>query len=449
MLLLLLLPGCSIFRTAGRDNSSATDRSSTIVAQASATTQATTAAPAVPSEFKVYFIDVGQGDAALVICDGHAMLIDGGKSTQSDMIYSFLELRSVTHLDYIVATHPDEDHVGGLAGALNYATVGTAFSSVTEDDSDAFRNFVKYLDKQGVGITVPTAGEKYALGSAEVTVLGPVERSAEGNNNSIVLKVTHGSNSFLFTGDAESEEEESILRSGADVRSTVLKIGHHGSSDATSSAWLDAVRPLYAIISCGEGNEYGHPTKAVLNRLQQRGVKVYRTDLQGYMKVTEENGALTCRVDKNPDANTFVPGQIPLVDTSPQSDTTTNITSRTAAGAATGNAAGAAAGNAAAGAAAGNAAKNTTKAATKSATKTTTKTTTKADDEAEPQVVRSGGGSSAGEGQEYIANKNTKKFHYPYCKSVKQMKEKNKEYRTCTRDELIREGYVPCKNCNP
>ena len=188
----------------------------------------------VQNRFIVYFIDVGQGDASLTLCDDSSMLIDGGQSKQSDKIYAFLKEKGIDHLDYIVATHPDDDHVGGLAGALNYATVDTAFSPVSANDSISFENFKKYLDKQGVEITVPVAGDTYPLGDSTVTVLGPKEAADSDNNNSIILKVTHGENSFLFTGDAEREEENDIIDAGADLESTVLKIAHHGSASSTS-----------------------------------------------------------------------------------------------------------------------------------------------------------------------------------------------------------------------
>lgn len=136
----------------------------------------------VPDQFYVYFIDVGQGDASLILCDGHSMLIDGGRANQSDKIYTVLKEKGITHLDYIIATHPDDDHVGGLAGALNYATVGVALSPVTSDDSKSFEDFKKYLDKQDTDITIPTVGEKFSLGDSTIEVLGPTEIVDSDNN---------------------------------------------------------------------------------------------------------------------------------------------------------------------------------------------------------------------------------------------------------------------------
>ena len=150
---------------------------------------------------EAHFIDVGQADAALVVCEGRAMLIDGGDIGDSSLIYSYLERHGLDYLDYIVCSHPHEDHVGGLAGALNYATVGAAYCSVDAYDSRAFESFRKYLDQQGVTLTVPRPGDSLPLGGADVTFLGPVSQGNSVNNNSLILRISYGDVSFLFTGE--------------------------------------------------------------------------------------------------------------------------------------------------------------------------------------------------------------------------------------------------------
>lgn len=231
--------------------------------------------------FAIHFIDVGQADAALVLCDGETMLIDGGNTEDSSLIYSYLKQHDVSHLDYVVATHGHEDHVGGLSGALNYATAGTAYCSVDRYESSAFRNFAKYLEQQGKEIVIPEPGTAFTLGGAEVEIVGVDSDAEDQNNTSIVLRIVYGETSFLFTGDAEREAEQLILDAGYPLQSTVLKVGHHGSESSTSYRFLREVAPRYAVISVGEGNSYGHPAEAVLSRLQDADAEVFRTDLQG------------------------------------------------------------------------------------------------------------------------------------------------------------------------
>lgn len=253
----------------------------------------------------VTFLDVGQGDAAVLQCGGQSMMIDGGKAKASSYIYSWLKKNQISHLDVMVATHTDADHIGGLSGALNYAKVGTAYCPVTSGTTKTFQSFVKYLKKQGKSITVPKAGDEFSLGSAQVRILGPTDPQAEGNNSSIVLKVTFGDTSFLFTGDAEREEEQELLESGYDLESTVLKVGHHGSDTSTSYLFLRTVNPQYAVISVGADNTYGHPTEAVLSRLRDADVKTYRTDLQGTITAVNDGKKVTFQTERNAESNTL------------------------------------------------------------------------------------------------------------------------------------------------
>ena len=256
------------------------------------------------STFEVHYLDVGQGDCSLVLCDGHAMLIDGGESSESSKVYAYLKQHGVSHLDYMVASHAHSDHIGGLSGALNYATVDTAFCPVTDYDSKTFDSMVKYLDKQGVGITVPGAGDEFMLGSAHVQILGPQKNYDEPNDTSIVLKVTYGETSFLFTGDAERTAETDILDAGYNLSSTVLKVGHHGSDTSTSYPFLREIMPEYAVIQVGKDNSYGHPTEDTLSRLRDADVKVYRNDLQGDIVCSSDGKVVTFTTAKNESVQT-------------------------------------------------------------------------------------------------------------------------------------------------
>lgn len=332
------------------------------------------------SYFEIHFIDVGQADAELIICDDHAMLVDGGYKSDSSLIYSYLKKENITELDYIICSHPHEDHVGGLAGALNYAKAKNALCPVDSYDSDGFNDFKKYLDNQGVEITKPAVGESFSLGNSTVSVLGPTINGS-GNNNSLVLRVVYGQTSFLLTGDAEFEEEQYMLNSGQELSSTVLKVGHHGSDSSTSAQFLNAVMPQYAVISVGTDNAYGHPSQAVLDNFKQFNVDVFRTDLQGDVICSSNGQSVSFTVEKNKDADTLsTVYQDPVLrvfpfDTQPENIEADNI--------------------------------------------------------------------------DYVLNTNTKKYHYPNCSSVNQMKDKNKEFYSGTREEIIAKGYSPCGNCRP
>ena len=243
------------------------------------------------SGLTVHFIDVGQADAALIVCDEHAMLIDGGGTDSSRTMYAYLKKYGISHLDYIIGTHPDADHIGGLPGALNFASADNVFCSVTEHDTRAFNSLVKYAGEQGKSIRIPKTGSTYSLGDATVSIIGPVNKAADSNNNSIVAKISYGSNSFLFMGDAETAEENGILNSeyAGMLKSDVLKVGHHGSDTSSSEAFMEAVSPQYAVISVGADNSYGHPSEDVVKRLEKLGTKVYRTDTDGDI-ICESNG---------------------------------------------------------------------------------------------------------------------------------------------------------------
>ncbi len=245
-----------------------------------ATTPSTESQAPVYTGLDVYFIDVGQADAALIACNGHYMLIDGGNKDDSSLIYGFLKQHNVPKLDIVVATHAHEDHVGGLAGAFNYTTADLTLCPVTSYSTDAFKNFKNYAEQKGGGITVPWVGARYELGGSIITILA-VNTSSDTNESSIVLRLDFGSTSFLFTGDAGQTTEKVMIDSGKNLKADVLKVGHHGSYSATSYTFLRSVAPKYAVISCGRNNDYGHPHDAPLSRLRDAQVNVYRTDLQG------------------------------------------------------------------------------------------------------------------------------------------------------------------------
>ena len=262
--------------------------------------------PTVPgSSFEVHFIDVGQADAILVLCDGKAMLIDGGNKADSNVMFTYLKKHNISHLDYVIGTHGHEDHIGGIPGALQYATVGTAYCSVTSYNSQAFRNFVSALNNRGASITIPQAGLTFKLGSATCTILAVDPKADDPNNTSIVMRIVYGETSFLFTGDAEREVEQTLLNSGVELKSTVLKVGHHGSNSSTTYPFLREVMPEYAVICVGKGNSYGHPTANTLSRLRDADVTTFRTDMQGDIICVSDGKSVTFTVSRNANAAVY------------------------------------------------------------------------------------------------------------------------------------------------
>lgn len=300
----LLLGGCGV------DDVSPTTQSTSPTVQTTQpeTSQPETTVPTLPqgSELQVRFLDVGQADAALVSCDGHHMLIDGGNRGDSNLIYSVLQREEISYLDMVVATHAHEDHIGGLPGAFQYASAGLTLSPVTTYDSDVFETFAARAREKGGGLTVPEPGDTYPLGSATVTILG-VNGAEDTNNTSIVLRIDYGETAFLFTGDAEREAEQVILDSGLPLGATVLKVGHHGSDTSTTYPFLREIMPQYAVISVGTGNSYGHPCEDTLSRLRDADVKVFRTDMQGDIVFTSDGKTVTAQTQRNQNADTLGP----------------------------------------------------------------------------------------------------------------------------------------------
>lgn len=257
--------------------------------------------------FWTAFLDVGQADAALVCCDGQYLLIDGGNVDDGPYVVQSLMERGVQTLDYVINSHCDEDHCGGLTDVLESFDAGHVYSSTTEYTTRAFTNFADAAEAQGSAIEIPTPGDTFSLGSAEVTILGPLRDYGDNNENSIVMRIDYGQTSFLFTGDMGREAEDELVESGADLQATVLKIGHHGSAGSSGYVFLRAVMPEYGVISVGTDNTYGHPTEAALSRLRDADVTLYRTDLQGCVTAISDGRAVSFATERSADAEAINP----------------------------------------------------------------------------------------------------------------------------------------------
>ena len=246
--------------------------------------------------FRAVFLDVGQGDCVFVRTPGgRTVLVDGGgrKSEQSDgdaiglrVVEPFLRREGVNRIDVLVLTHPHDDHVRGLIPVVRDFRVGMVLDSASPHGSESYRRFLSLVEARRISYRRAVRGQVIDFGDGvRAEVLNPAARPADRtddlNENSVVLRFTYGESSMLLTGDAGKDAERDILASGANVRSDLLKIGHHGSDSGTSDDWLEAVRPKFAVISVGKNNPFGHPSRDVLDRLSARGGEVYRTDRDG------------------------------------------------------------------------------------------------------------------------------------------------------------------------
>lgn len=246
---------------------------------------------------KVTFLDVGQGDCTIITCGEETMIIDGGDNSKGYFIKTYLEKYNINDIKYMVATHPDADHIGGL-DVIGYNincenVLMTNFSKETK----TYEEFIKVIKDKNYNIINPVPGDEYILGDAVIRIVSPVKKYNDANNMSIGILLIHGENSFLFLGDCEEEGEMDILAEGIDIKADVYKVSHHGSSSASSIKFLEKVEPEYGVISVGEGNSYGHPHSEVLNNLRKMGVKVFRTDIQGTIIVTSDGETLKWNMD--------------------------------------------------------------------------------------------------------------------------------------------------------
>ena len=248
----------------------------------------------------VHYIDVGQADSTLLISQGDAMLIDGGNAEDSSLIYSYLSDYNVKELDYVIATHPHEDHMGGLTAALEKAKVGRIYLPDAENDGAFYKKFIKKAQDKNIEMTYAQNGESFSLGACDVTLFVAEDMDKDNlNNTSVMAKVVCGNKAFLFTGDAEREAEAKVIEQGADLSASVLKAPHHGSDTSSSYQFLREVMPEIIVVSSGKGNSYGHPHKEVMSRYNDLGAKVYRTDENGHIIINTDGESLSVITAKN------------------------------------------------------------------------------------------------------------------------------------------------------
>lgn len=253
----------------------------------------------VDENLTVHFLDVGQGDSILLEYHGKTMLVDAGERDKGTVVSAYLHNQGASIIDYIVATHPHSDHIGGMDDVLNSFQVGDFIDSGFPHTSKTYENMLITIDEKNIPFEVAEKGKEIEFDPAvDIEILNPgSEYSDELNENSVVLKVSYEEVSFLLMGDAGLETEEKLMSSGYDLDSDILKVGHHASRSGSGEAFISAVSPEISVIEVGAGNDYGHPHAEVLERLQKAS-RVYRTDLDGSIVVTTDGSTYAITTQK-------------------------------------------------------------------------------------------------------------------------------------------------------
>jgi len=246
---------------------------------------------------EVHFLDVGEGDSTLIISDGKTMLIDGGSKIYGDDIVKRLNELGIEKIDYLVGTHPHEDHIGGLYKVIDNFEIGEMILPAITTNTWTFENMLDSLLKKDIEVSSPEVGTTFYVGKCKCEIMligdGSEDEKFDLNLSSIVIRMEYGNISYLFTGDAILANEES--REWPET--TVLRVAHHGSSSSSSEAFLNQVKPQISVISCGKNNDYGHPKLSVLNRLQRYG-KIYRTDESGEIIIKTDGNKIEVKLER-------------------------------------------------------------------------------------------------------------------------------------------------------
>lgn len=250
----------------------------------------------VKENFSVSFIDVGQADSVLIRNGNYNMLIDAGNNEDGEKLVNYFKSLGIEEFTYVFATHPHEDHIGGMDDIINNFKIDNYYMSNKLSTTKTFMDVLDALDGRNLKYTVPNKGDMLKLGDANIKVIYPGDDKSNINDSSIVLKITYGKNSFLLTGDATSNVERKIYNE--DIKSDVLKVAHHGSSYSSTDVFLDKVKPYYAVISVGKNNIYNHPSNKTLEKLNKRNIKAYRTDLDGTIVFISDGDNLSVKALK-------------------------------------------------------------------------------------------------------------------------------------------------------
>ncbi len=237
------------------------------------------------SKLQIYFFDVGQADSILVIADSQTMLIDAGNNEDGPLLVNYISSLGIQRIDYLVGTHPHEDHIGGMDDIINSFEIGKIYMPDATTSTSTFQSVLEAISAKGLSITRCEVGNTFGIGDGICTIMAVEnEEQSELNLNSIVIHMAYGEKTFLFMGDAEKANEDKYVWPDVDV----LKVGHHGSDTSSSEKFINSVKPETAIISVGANNTYSHPSADIIKRLSDCGSTVYRTDESGTILLTSD-----------------------------------------------------------------------------------------------------------------------------------------------------------------
>ena len=345
---------------------------------------------------KMHVLYVGQGQGVLFEFDGHYMMVDGGGRGSSSFVVSYLKQQGIKTLDCVVVSHYEEDHMSGIIGILSAFPCDLLLVPSYAGSGEIYQSLAVAALSNGCEILHPQPGYDFMLGDADVKIVGPWRNDYSSDNDlSLCFHILYGNCSFLVCGDAQQESEMDLVNSGEDLRSDVYVVDHHCSHTSSMDAFLDVIAAQYAVISCGKDNGYGHPSMEALQRLQNHGVSMFRTDQQGTIIAYTDGSKVWFDIDPSDDWSS---GSIIIpLDVSDDNMEYNNDSTRLPLG---------------------------------------ERGLNDLQEEAEPEY-------------QYVCNTSTKKIHIPSCDSVSQTKEENRLYTNLSKDELIAEGYEPCGNCRP